>query len=563
MAIVSTKLGASILAKGYVLPTTGVVTGPLGFNVNDKIVIDKNLSTKEENYVKNIYHDKILLNTPLSYPHDYHANIENRFQGLKEISDFVNPNAPSVSPPRVRKFNLSAVDPNNGSILIVGENMSNRTIVHQTANGSSSYEEIHLWAYNDDEGDVELTVEFGGLSNNVNGNAIVFQQHRSLKIKIPSRQGLFNIFNGLLLRNSSRITAFANEANKVTLRGYVNKINQASVTSPTGQSPMVVDSSCIGWGENFFGQASVPSDISSTKRNTIKSLAAGYNNSFAVLEDDYLRGWGSNSYGQLNVPNIFTPSGTATNLINSIEKISVGEGHVLALYKDNNLNTYVKSWGSFAENTVPINLGVVKDISAGANHSLALLDDGTVVGWGDNSHGQAKGVESSGLATGQFGGNVSGASGELLDDVVAVSAGGNHSLALRTDSGVVAFGSNYVNQCSTPPSATGVIQIAAGLNHSLILKTDGSIEAWGDDQFGQSTVPSGLAIANTEMSGVAAAGNASLAWTNSGQIFAWGGTEDSKLNTPPIYDVTNIYCGLEHAISTNISGARTNGAPVI
>ena len=219
--------------------------------------------------------------------------------------------------------------------------------------------------------------------------------------------------------------------------------------------------------------------------------------------------------------------------------------------------------GAYDDSTVPFNLGIIKDISAGANHSLALLSDGTVMGWGDNSHGQAKGVQSSGLATGQFGGNVSGTSGELLDDVVSISAGGNHSLALRTDSGVVAFGSNYVNQCSIPSSATGVIQIAAGLNHSLVLKSDKSIQAWGDDQFGQSTVPSGLAVANTEISGVAAAGNASLAWTNSGQIHIWGGTQNSTLKLPPTYDVTNVFCGLEHAISTNISGVQANGVPVI
>ena len=46
MAVVQTKLSGSILAKGFVLPTTGVVTGVGGFNVNDKIVIDKNLTTK-------------------------------------------------------------------------------------------------------------------------------------------------------------------------------------------------------------------------------------------------------------------------------------------------------------------------------------------------------------------------------------------------------------------------------------------------------------------------------------------------------------------------------------
>ena len=561
--MVQTKLSGSILAKGFVLPTTGVVTGVGGFNVNDKIVIDKNLTTKEEGYIKNIFQDKILLNDPLKYSHDYHSSIENRFQGLNEFSDFVNPNASSVDIPKIRKASLSNVDANNGSIVINGTEPANRTLVHQTDSGSSSYEEVYLWAYNDEDYALDLTIEYGGLSNNINGGAIVYHKNRSIKIKIPSRQGLFNIFNGIILQNSSRITAFSNGAGKVVLRGYVNKVDQTSQSTPTGQSPIVMDSSSIGWGENFFGQASPPSFISSTKRNTIKSLSAGYNISFAILSDETVKGWASNTHGQLNIPDEFVPSTITTSLISSVEKISIGSAHVLALYKDSNLNTYIKSWGTYDDSTVPINLGVVKDISAGANHSLALLNDGTVIGWGDNSQGQAKGVASSNLATGQFGGNVSGSAGELLDDVTAISAGGNHSLALRNDSGVVAWGSDYVGQCSVPNSVTGVIQISAGLNHSLALRNDGAVIAWGDNLFDQSSVPSGLSIPNSTISGVAAAGNTSMAWTDSGQVVTWGGIENSKLKNPPVYDIKNIYCGTEHAISTNISGMRNNGTPMI
>ena len=51
----TTKIGSSVLAGGYVLPTTGVTVGSSGFNVNDKVVIDKTLSTKEEAYIKNIF----------------------------------------------------------------------------------------------------------------------------------------------------------------------------------------------------------------------------------------------------------------------------------------------------------------------------------------------------------------------------------------------------------------------------------------------------------------------------------------------------------------------------
>ena len=135
--------------------------------------------------------------------------------------------------------------------------------------------------------------------------------------------------------------------------------------------------------------------------------------------------------------------------------------------------------------------------------------------------------------------------------------------AIRNDSGVVSWGSNYVGQCSVPSSATGIIQISAGLNHNLALRNDGAVVAWGSDEFEQSTVPSGLAVSNIEISGVAAAGNMSVAWTHSGDIFVWGGISGSKLNTAPDYDITNVHCGLEHAISTNIPQVKSDGVPVI
>ena len=40
-----------------------------------------------------------------------------------------------------------------------------------------------------------------------------------------------------------------------------------------------------------------------------------------------------------------------------------------------------------------------------------------------------------------------------------------------------------------PPGLTDVTAVAAGYRHSLALKRDGTIVAWGDDQYGQTTVP--------------------------------------------------------------------------
>ena len=79
-----------------------------------------------------------------------------------------------------------------------------------------------------------------------------------------------------------------------------------------------------------------------------------------------------------------------------------------------------------------------------------------------------------------------------LTNVVAIAAGAFHSLALRYDGTVMAWGDNSAGQTNVPPGLNNVVAVAAGGFNSLALKSDGSVVAWGYDSSGQASVPAGL-----------------------------------------------------------------------
>ena len=106
----------------------------------------------------------------------------------------------------------------------------------------------------------------------------------------------------------------------------------------------------------------------------------------------------------------------------------------------------------------------------------------------------------------------------LTNDFITIADGGHHSLGIRQDGSIVAWGDNGDSQCNVPSPNTGFVAIAAGGGHSLGLKSDGSIVAWGYNNNGQCDVPS----PNTGFVAVAGGGNHSLGLKQDGSIVAWG-----------------------------------------
>ncbi|MTI55396.1 S-layer homology domain-containing protein [Geosporobacter ferrireducens] len=127
-------------------------------------------------------------------------------------------------------------------------------------------------------------------------------------------------------------------------------------------------------------------------------------------------------------------------------------------------------------------------VAAGNNHSLGLKGDGTVWAWGNNENGR--------LGDGTTANSNTPVQVSNLTDVIAVAAGNGHSIALKADGTVWSWGKNDKGQLgdgttvqkSTPvqvTSLTNVIAITAGHTHTLALKADGTLWAWGENGSGR------------------------------------------------------------------------------
>jgi alpha-tubulin suppressor-like RCC1 family protein len=129
-------------------------------------------------------------------------------------------------------------------------------------------------------------------------------------------------------------------------------------------------------------------------------------------------------------------------------------------------------------------------ISAGGNHSLMLKSDGTVWGCGFDSTGLL-GQGGTTNTNKYYPVQMLGVTG-----AIAIAAGGHHSVILKNDGTVWTCGDNYFgelgngsninNNTATPISGlNGIIAIAAGNYHSIALKNDGTVYTWGSNSGGQ------------------------------------------------------------------------------
>lgn len=102
----------------------------------------------------------------------------------------------------------------NGKAIKVVATATTGTTIHTCPSGTTSVDEIWLYAVNSSSTAVKLTIKWGQTTA-PDGN---------IELTIPAEAGLVLVVPGLLLQNSLVITAFADTASVILIHGYCNRI---------------------------------------------------------------------------------------------------------------------------------------------------------------------------------------------------------------------------------------------------------------------------------------------------------------------------------------------------
>lgn len=205
---------------------------------------------------------------------------------------------------------------------------------------------------------------------------------------------------------------------------------------------------------------------------TARAIAAGLSHSCAILDDATLKCWGNNIWGA---------AGNGTNVS--------------------------PQFGTMGDNLFPVNVGAgrtVKAVTAGAYHTCALLDIGSVKCWGLNGSGQLGQGHSRNLGNSptDMGDNLPAVQLGLGRSAKAVSAGAYFTCALLDDGSVKCWGGgalgtgDQVPRGAVPgdmgdnllPISLGTGRtaraISAGYGSACAILDDNSLKCWGSDALG-------------------------------------------------------------------------------
>jgi alpha-tubulin suppressor-like RCC1 family protein len=285
-------------------------------------------------------------------------------------------------------------------------------------------------------------------------------------------------------------------------------------------------------GDDETPDSAGPVDLGTGR--TVSAISSGYNHTCAILDNGTLRCWGNDNNGELGY-------GNTDNVGDDETPASVG----------------------------PVNLGpgrTAVEITGGADHNCAILDNGKVRCWGSNSSGQLGYPNTGEIGDDETPGSVGPVNLGAGRTAVAISAGGSHTCAILDNGKVRCWGSNSDGQLGYPntgnvgddetPGSIGPVKLGAGRtavaitggnDHTCAILDNGRVRCWGqgfsgqlgygntdnvgDDETPGSVGPVNLGAGRTAVA-ISAGDDHTCAVLDNGAVRCWGSNSDGQLGYP-------------------------------
>jgi alpha-tubulin suppressor-like RCC1 family protein len=246
-----------------------------------------------------------------------------------------------------------------------------------------------------------------------------------------------------------------------------------NVVAASGTRAIMADGSLWGWGGvwDAFEDDNISTHLLYPRKimEDVVAVSDSVRFTLAIRTDGSLWSWGTNNFGQLGDGSNTTRE-YPVQIMDDVVAVSAGNEFAMAIKTDGSLWGWGRNFfdvlGDGANvDYSPYPLQIMDDVvavSAGWSHVLAIRTDGSLWAWGSNTWGQI------GDRSGAF----------SLNRATSVAE-------MQIPGGYIISGATELNRPTPIRIMEDVISISAGPGHSLAITSDGTVWAWGDNHAGQ------------------------------------------------------------------------------